>query len=160
MARFIKIGETVVLDPARVRVARISQELPELRMMLREPKETLFVPAPNGATAQTWLDDLRTPTQLPRVGDALLPIQLVRWAQVQENLVAKVKDQDQDRGPGLRLMMNAEDLDPFDLPADSVETARAWLDLLLRQLNGEEAAEPAPPEGDPPPVSMPPPEPA
>ncbi len=155
MANFVKIGETVALDPVRVKVARINLQPTELRMILRDPDETLFVAAPQGvATAREWLDDLAVSTQLSRVGDALLPIPGVQLAQVQEKLVVQVKGQAQDRGPGVRLTMDSDDLDNIDLPAESMKTARAWLDTLLRKLNGEDEEGPAAPVGEPPPADV------
>ena len=157
MARFVRIGN-VVLDPTRVKVARIQTgESPELRMLLRTPNEGVQVQAQSMEEASAWLDDLGTHTGLQRVQQALLPVTQVRMAQALPARKVKGKRE----GPGLRLSLSQERV---TLPTDTLEAAEAFLDELLEVLPGGawgSTSEP-PPGGawgstsEPPPVPPPP----
>ena len=130
MARFVRIGN-VVLDPTRVKVARIQAgEYPELRMMLRSPEETVHLQAQSEAEASAWLDDLgqHCPV-LRRVQQALLPVTQVRMA---EALPAR-KVKGKLEGPGLILTWAQEKV---TLPTDSLAAAEAFLDELLEAMPG------------------------
>ena len=146
MARFVRIGN-VVLDPTRVKVARIQTgESPELRMLLRTPNEGVQVQAQSMEEASAWLDDLGTHTGLQRVQQALLPVTQVRMAQALPARKVKGKRE----GPGLRLSLSQERV---TLPTDTLEAAEAFLDELLEVMpGGAWGSTSEPPPVPPPPV--------
>ena len=144
MARFVRIGN-VVLDPTRVKVARIQfGEFPELRIMLRTPEENVQMQAQSDAEASAWLEELGTHTGLRRVQQALLPVSRVRMAQALPARKVKGKYE----GPSLRLTLTNEKV---TLATDSLAAAEAFLDELLEIMPGGAWVTPEPPLPVPPP---------
>ena len=148
MARFVRIGN-IVLDPSRVKVARIEAgDSIQLRMLLRTPNESVQVQALTAAEASDWLDQLAECTGYQRIQQALLPVKRVRIAQA----LTSIKVKGRDEGPGLRVILNNERV---TVPTDTLESAQAFLDELLQAMQGDaESASHMPPV---PPAPVPPP---
>jgi len=139
MSRYVRVGN-LVLDPGRVQAARMeAADAPALQLLLRAPRETVYVPAATAEEAGAWLDALAACTGFQRIRQVLVPVRAVRLAVALPALRSKSRGQVTDRGPGVRLSLTRGRV---DMPTATLDEAQACLDELLRVMQGAAGAAP------------------